>query len=291
MTQGICWLDERIQSLTEARIPVLDHGLLYGDGIFEGVRFYHGKAFLLAEHLRRLYDSARAIHLNIPWKEQELTGIVEQLIAAFPLANGYLRIVITRGEGALGIDPGSCHHPRLLIIADRLQMIPDNIRQRGANLIIAATRRLPPDGLDPRVKSLNYLNHILARMEANYAGVHEAVLLNGRGQVTEGTADNLFIVKNSVLLTPPVTDGALAGVTRQLILELATGLKMENHEQTLTPYDLYTADECFLTGTGAELIPVYSIDGRRLAECPGPVFSQLAAAFERHIDNTCGKQS
>jgi branched-chain amino acid aminotransferase len=285
MNQGICWLDGHIQPVSEARIPVLDHGLLYGDGVFEGVRFYHGKAFMLPEHLQRLFDSARAIGLDYPWEEKGLARIVEQVIAAFPLNNGYLRILITRGEGALGIDPRSCSTPRLLIIADRLQMIADPIRRQGADLIIATTRRLPPDGLDPRIKSLNYLNHILARMEANHAGAHEAILLNARGQVTEGTADNLFIVKNAVLLTPPVIDGALEGITRQLILDLAGREGLENCEQTLTPYDLHTAEECFLTGTGAELIPVRSIDGRKMTACPGALYKQLAESFRQYIDS------
>ena len=287
MNKGVCWMEGKIQPLSEARVSVRDHGLLYGDGVFEGVRFYHGTPFMLGEHLARLQDSARAIGLECPWRQEELTDIVTEVVAAFSQAQGYLRILLTRGEGALGIDPRSCARPQLIIIADGLQMMEPAVREQGADLIIASTRRLPADGLDPRIKSLNYLNHILARMEANHAGAHEAVLLNTRGQVAEGTADNLFLVKDGKLLTPPVTDGALAGITRQLILDLAREDGLAAREQTLAPYDLYTADECFLTGTGTELIPVRSIDGRKPHQCPGPVFQQLSRCFHHHIDQHC----
>ena len=289
MNKGICWMEGKIHPLSEARISVRDHGLLYGDGVFEGVRFYHGTPFMLREHLQRLQDSARAIGLDCPWQPEELTDIVMQVVAAFSEAQGYLRILLTRGEGALGIDPRSCTQPQLIVIADRLQMIDPAVRKQGANLIIASTRRLPADGLDPRIKSLNYLNHILARMEANHAGAHEAVLLNTRGQVAEGTADNLFVVKKGVLLTPPVTDGALEGITRQLMLNLAREDGLAAREQSLAPYDLYTAEECFLTGTGAELIPVRSIDGRKPRQCPGPVYQQLSGCFRHHIEQQCRK--
>ena len=290
MSKGICWVDGKIHPLSEARISVRDHGLLYGDGVFEGVRFYHGRPFMLREHLARLQDSARAIGLDCPWRPEQLTDIVMEVVAAFSQKQGYLRILLTRGEGALGIDPRSCARPQLIVIADSLQMIDPAVREQGANLIIASTRRLPADGLDPRIKSLNYLNHILARMEANHAGAHEAVLLNTRGQVAEGTADNLFLVKDGKLLTPPVIDGALAGITRQLILELAGEQGLTAREQSLAPYDLYTAEECFLTGTGAELIPVRSIDGRKLRQCPGPAYQQLSRCFRHHIDQQCRKK-
>lgn len=288
MTRGVCWLEGEIVPLHQARIPVLDHGLLYGDGVFEGIRFYRGRAFLLSEHLQRLRRSARAIALPCNWPDPVLSDIVAALIAAFAQPDGYLRLIVTRGEGALGIDPRHCGTPRLIVMAGELQMVDDRIRQGGARLIIAATRRLPPDGLDPRIKSLNYLNHILARIEANHANADEAVLLNGRGTVAEGSADNLFIVQDGTLLTPPVTDGALAGVTRGLILELAAGSGIRVQEQSLSPYDLYTADECFLTGTGAELIPVREVDGRALPSCPGPVYRGCSAAFQGFIQQHCG---
>ncbi len=283
MSSGICWLDGKIQPVNEAKIPVLDHGLLYGDGIFEGIRFYNNQAFLVEKHLIRLFDSARAIALEYPWTHSELNDIIVALINDYDLSDGYIRVIITRGEGALGIDPRHCKAPRLIVIADSLQMIDAGIREKGADLIIASTRRLPADGLDPRIKSLNYLNHILARLEANHAGVDEAILLNGQGNVAEGTADNIFIVKNNTLLTPQITNGALAGITRHLILELALKNNINAHEQTLAPYDLYTADECFLTGTGAELIPVRSIDGRMLTHHSGPLYKILKKAFTTFI--------
>ncbi len=288
MGTGICWLDGKIQPVNEAKIPVLDHGLLYGDGVFEGIRFYNNQPFLVEKHLLRLFDSARAIALEYHWTHNELNNIIVALINACELTNGYIRVIITRGEGALGIDPRHCKQPRLIVIADSLQMVDTDIREKGASLIIASTRRLSADGLDPRIKSLNYLNHILARLEANHAGADEAILLNGQGNVAEGTADNIFIVKNNTLLTPQITDGALAGITRHLILQLAVKNSINAREQTLAPYDLYTADECFLTGTGAELIPVKSIDGRMLTHHNGPYYKKLQSAFNTFIaSNTC----
>ena len=287
MRQGLCWLDGEIRPLDEACVPVLDHGLLYGDGVFEGIRFYSGRPFLLREHLRRLRDSADAIALACPWSDAELSGIVDDLVARYPEPDGYLRLIVTRGDGPLGIDPEPCGPPRLLMIAAPLQMSDHAARASGVRLVIAATRRLPPDGLDPRIKSLNYLNHILARIEANRAGADEAVLLNAQGRVAEGTADNLFIVRDGRLLTPPVIDGALPGITRALILRLAGEAGIETAERSLAPYDLYTADECFLSGTGAELIPVREIDGRALRTCPGPVFQACERAFRETIASQC----
>ncbi len=287
MNSGVCWLDGQIVPLEQARVPVLDHGLLYGDGVFEGIRFYAGSPFLLAEHLRRLRDSARAITLDLPWDDGELSSITAAVVDAFEGDDGYIRLVVTRGDGPLGIDPAPCTAPRLIVIASRLEMVGHAARAEGVRLVIAATRRLPPDGLDPRIKSLNYLNNILARMEANVAGVDEAVLLNGQGKVAEGTADNLFIVRDDALYTPPVTDGALPGITRALVLQLARENGIEAHERSLAPYDLYNADECFLSGTGAELIPVAEADGRALKACPGPVFQRCEAAFRQAIARHC----
>ncbi len=287
MNQGVCWLDGEIQALSHARIPVTDHGLLYGDGVFEGIRFHAGRPFLLDAHLRRLRRSARAIALACPWSDEELEESVRRLIAAFDGADGYLRLIVTRGDGPLGIDPTPCATPRLIIIASHLEMIGHATRAGGARLIIAATRRLPSDGLDPRIKSLNYLNHILARIEANTAGADEAVLLNRAGRVAEGTADNLFIVRDGVLMTPPPSEGALAGITRELVIDLARELNIETRECALAPYDLHTADECFLTGTGAELFPVREIDGRALPACPGPVFESCNDAYRKAIENAC----
>lgn len=279
----VCWLNGKLVAPEQATISVFDHGLLYGDGVFEGIRFYNGKAFRLHAHLERLFLSARAIALDIPYSIAALTGAVVDTIAAAPELNGYLRLVVTRGPGPLGIDPSRCHSPQVFVIADRLQLVSERVRHEGAKVIIAATRRLGADGLDPRIKSLNYLNHILARMEATHAGADEAILLNNAGRIAEGSADNIFIVKKGELLTPPVIEGALDGITRQVVLELAQTLEINAREIPLAPYDLFTADECFLTGTGAELIPVGHVDGRALPACPGPVYQRLSAAFRQVV--------
>lgn len=282
--QALCWLNGRLMPAAEARISVLDHGLLYGDGVFEGIRFYHRRAFRLAAHLQRLSDSARALALELPVDAATLSAAIDETIAATPWAAGYLRLVVTRGVGALGLDPRSCAKPSVFIIADTLRLMAEQ-RHRGVRLIIAATRSLGPDGLDPRIKSLNYLNPILARLEANHAGADEAIMLNAAGRVAEGTADNVFIVRERRLLTPPVIEGALEGVTRGILLELAGAAGIEVVERPLSPYDLHTADECFLTGTAAELVPVAEIDGRSLRQCPGPVYRALAGHFQELVAN------
>lgn len=284
-----CWLNGQLVSPKEAVISVFDHGLLYGDGVFEGIRYYHRKPFRLHDHLARLERSARALALALPYEEDTLAEAVTTTIAAAGNVAGYVRLVVTRGEGPLGIDPSRCQRPNVFIIASPLAMVSDEARARGARVIIASTRRLPTDGLDPRVKSLNYVNHILARIEANHAGADEAILLNPQGRVAEGSADNLFIVRAGTLLTPPPIDGALEGVTRGVILELAGRAGLRASESSLAPYDLYTADECFLTGTGAELIPVREVDGRPLRQCPGPVFQALLSAFRARVAEECGR--
>ena len=278
-----CWIDGRLCPAAEARISPFDHGLLYGDGVFEGIRFYGGRPFALDAHLKRLERSARALALIVPYRREELVAAVTALVAAAGLEDGYLRLVVTRGAGALGIDPASCPRPTVFILAAPLALVDPQARAAGIRAIIASTRRLPLDGLDPRVKSLNYLNHVLARLEASRAGAQEALLLNGQGRVTEGTTENLFIVRDGALLTPPAIDGALDGITRALVLELAGALGIPAREASLAPYDLYTAEECFLTGTGAELIPVREIDARPLPACPGPVFRRLAQAFQQRV--------
>lgn len=280
----VCWLNGRIVPLSEARVSVYDHGLLYGDGVFEGMRFYHTRAFRLDRHLARLHASASAIRLPIPYDAPALASAVQQTIAAFGKPEGYLRLVVTRGVGRLGLDPSSCGRPNVFIIADELMLVPDAVRRQGARLIIAATRRIAVDALDPRIKSLNYLNHILARMEASEARADEAILLNAAGHVTEGSADNIFIVRNRTLLTPPAIDGALEGITREAVLQLAAVLHVPARETSLSPHDLYTADECFLTGTGAELIPVAEIDGHPMRTCPGPVYTALEQTFRALIE-------
>jgi len=285
---SITWLNGQLLPTGQALIPVNDHGLLYGDGVFEGIRFYRRQAFRLQQHLRRLQLSARAIALEIPFSIAELTAAIEQLIAAFADGDGYIRLMVTRGAGPLGLNPKSCSQPNVIAIADQLTMIAVGHQQAGARLIVSSVRRLPADGLDPRIKSLNYMNHILAKIEANHAGADEAILLNAQGRVAEGTADNVFIVRNGRLLTPPCSEGALEGITRDLVLESAEADGLETGEQPLGVYDLYAADECFLTGTGAELIPVASVDCRALPSCPGPVFLHLQQAFRRTIERECG---
>ena len=280
---AVCWLDGTIVSADQAKISVFDHGLLYGDGVFEGIRFYQHQPFRLATHLRRLQHSAIAIGLTLPYALHELEAAIHEVIQAFRKPDGYLRLVVTRGNGSLGVNPASCKRGTAFIVADKLSVVDAQVKSHGAKLIIAATRRLPPDGLDPRVKSTNYLNHVLARLEANQANADEAILLNAQGHVTEGTTDNVFIFRNDALLTPPVSDGALDGVTRGVIMELASELGLVCAERTLSPYDLYTAEECFLTGTAMELIPVREIDGRVLPACPGPVFQMLQTAFVDRI--------
>ncbi len=283
VSKSLCWLNGKIMPTAQACIPVSDHGLLYGDGVFEGIRFYQRRAFRLSEHLHRLRDSAAAIGLPLPLDRAALETAVAELIEAIAVPEGYLRLVVTRGEGTMGIDPSSCKRGNVFIIATQMELVDAEKRQQGIRVIIAATRRLPVDGLDPRIKSLNYLNHILARMEAGNAGAQEAILLNARGHVCEGSADNVYIVRDHALLTPPVSDGALDGVTRRVVMELAAQAGIACREETLAPYDLYTADECFLTGTGAELIPVRDIDGRLLRQCPGGVYLDLQVRFQALI--------
>ncbi|MBV2091358.1 MAG: branched-chain-amino-acid transaminase [Candidatus Thiodiazotropha sp. (ex Ctena orbiculata)] len=278
-----CWINGKLVNRNEAKVSVYDHGFLYGDGIFEGIRFYNKSPFMLHEHLVRLQKSAKAIALEIPYGNQAITNAIEQVINNFTDDSGYLRLIVTRGVGRLGIDPTGCTKPSLFIMADQLAIVSERIRTTGVKLIIASTRRLPNDGLDSRIKSLNYLNQILARMEANQAGADEAVLLNQAGRVAEGTTENLFIVVEGRLLTPPVTEGALDGITRKLVIQLAQQNGVSVAESPLTSYDLYNADECILTGTGAEMIPVRKIDGRRVNACPGPVFQQLEGYYRKMI--------
>lgn len=267
-------------SETEARIPVTDHGLLYGDGVFEGLRFYGKRILKLTEHIDRLIASANGIALEMPMTASELTAALDEVVQASALENGYIRLVVTRGSGPLGIDPRSCAAGNVIIIADELAMVSQEVRSHGAKLIIASTRRFAGDQLDARIKSLNYLNQIMGRIEANEAGADEAVVLNQAGFIAEGTADNIFIVKGGVLMTPPVTDGALDGITRGIILDLAKNLGIKVEVRSLTPFDLFTADECFLTGTGAELIPVKEVAGRRIKKSPGEMFLKLERQFQ-----------
>ncbi len=278
------YLNGKLVDRDKAVISVYDHGFLYGDGVFEGLRFYNRKIFKLREHLERLYDSARHIALVIPQELAALAADTQACVAACGMDDGYIRLVVSRGEGNLGLDPRSCPNPTVIIIADAIKLYPAEMYEQGMEVVTAATIRNHPDALDPRVKSLNYLNNILAKLEANRAGVPEAVMLNHLGQVAECTADNIFVVRHGVLSTPARHGGILDGVPRRTVLDLAASLGVPNREETLTRHDLFTADEMFLTGTGAEIIPVTRVDARPIGSGkPGPVTARLREAYHKLV--------
>jgi branched-chain amino acid aminotransferase len=256
------YLDGKLCSERDAKVSVFDHGLLYGDGVFEGIRAYHGRVFKLKEHIDRLFYSAKAILLDIPLSHDEICRATIATIRANKLRDCYVRLIVTRGVGTLGLNPRSCRRPSVIIIAGKIQVYPPKLYARGMDIVTVPTVRNLHSAVNPAIKSLNYLNNILGKIEANNAGVEEAVMLNSEGFVSECTADNLFIIKNGVLLTPPLYAGALYGVTRGTVMELAEQSGMKVVETNLTRYDLFNADECFLTGTGAEIMPVIKIDGR-----------------------------
>jgi len=256
------YVDGKFFDERDARISVFDHGLLYGDGIFEGIRAYNGRVFRLKEHIDRLFYSAKAILLKVPMSHGQIMKAVVDSCAQNKIRDGYIRLVVTRGVGTLGLNPNRCKKPSVIIIADKIQLYPPAMYQRGMEIITVPTVRNLHSALNPAIKSLNYLNNILAKIEANNAGCEEAVMLNAQGFVSECTGDNLFIVKEGKLFTPPLSAGALYGITRQVVIELAEQIGVSVSEPDLTRYDLFNADECFLTGTGAEIIPVVKIDGR-----------------------------
>lgn len=267
-----------------AKISVYDHGLLYGDGIFEGMRSYSGKVFRLREHMDRLYESARAICLQIPISKEQMETDVMETLRRNNLSDAYIRLVVTRGAGSLGLDPNRTSNPQVIIIADHIALYPAEYYESGLKLITAATIRNHPAALSPRIKSLNYLNNIMAKIEGQQAGCVEALMLNHKGEVAECTGDNIFIVKREELLTPPKDAGILEGITRNAVLGLARSLQIPAHEQTLTRHDLLVADECFLTGSAAEVIPVISIDGRAIGDGKvGPITKKLMAEFKQLV--------
>ena len=280
MAQKI-YLNGKLVPREQARISVFDHGLLYGDGVFEGIRAYDGRVFRLSQHLDRLYDSARAIALKIPLTKKKMEEAVIQTLRANSLKNGYIRLVVTRGEGDLGLDPRNCGKPAVFIIVDKIELYPEEWYKKGLELVIVATKRNIPEAIDPGIKSLNYLNNILAKIEASLQNMPEAVMLNREGYVAECTGDNIFIVEENVLITPPFYVGILAGITRQAVIELAREkLGLLVREEAFTRFHLYKADECFLTGTAAEVIPVVKIDGRKIAEGkPGKITTRLIKEF------------
>ena len=270
------WLDGELVDQSEAKISVFDHGLLYGDGIFEGIRFYNDRVFKLEEHIDRLLKSAKAIMLNLPWTHQEICEATVNTINANQLSAGYVRLVITRGAGGLGLNPYLCERPSMFIIADAIQLYPEEHYEKGLELVTCATRRPTPGSLSPQVKSLNYLNNVMAKIECIKAGALEGVMLNEQGYVAECTGDNIFIIRDGVISTPPISDGALDGITRATIFELCENIGIEINEATLTRYDIYTADEAFLTGTAAEVIPCVGLDDRKIGDgTPGETSREL----------------
>lgn len=264
-----------------AKISVYDHGLLYGDGIFEGMRSYSGKVFRLREHMDRLYESARAICLQIPIPKEQMEADVVETLRRNNLSDAYIRLVVTRGAGSLGLDPNRTSNPQVIIIADHIALYPAEYYESGLKIITAATIRNHPAALSPRIKSLNYLNNIMAKIEGQQAGCVEALMLNHKGEVAECTGDNIFIIKREQVLTPPKDAGILEGITRNAVLELARTLGLSAHEVTLTRHDLLVADECFLTGSAAEVIPVISIDGRPIGDGKvGSITKKLMTEFK-----------
>ncbi len=276
------YIDGKFYAQSEAKVSVFDHGLLYGDGIFEGIRFYNGRVFRLEEHLGRLWDSARSIRLEIPMSVREMTEALLETIRENGLREGYIRLLVTRGVGNLGLNPEQCKRPSVIIIAASVTLYPEAMYQKGLTVVTCATRRTNPGALNPAVKSLNYLNNVMARIEANLAGADEALMLNDAGNVAECTADNVFIIKRGHIFTPPITAGALRGITRGIVFEIAAELGLKVVETDITRHDVFIADECFLTGTAAEIIPVIEVDGRRIGTGkPGPIGARMIARFRQ----------
>jgi branched-chain amino acid aminotransferase len=277
------WIDAKLYDKADAKISVYDHGLLYGDGVFEGIRVYAGRIFKRDEHLNRLWDSAKTIRLNIPFTREETIAAMEQTIKANNFTDCYIRLVVTRGVGYLGLNPAKCPRPTMFVIADTIEMYPKDVYENGMAVITASVIRNHPNAISPRVKSLNYLNNILARLEAADAGVSEAIMLNHEGNVAECSADNIFIVRDGRVATPTTTDGILEGITRNAIIDLCARMNIPCHEKTLQRHDLYIADECFLTGSAAEVVPITKIDNRIIGPGhPGPITKKLHDAFHRH---------
>lgn len=284
----IIYCDGRFVDSQDAKISVFDHGFLYGDGVFEGIRAYSGKVFKLQEHIDRLYESADVIMLKIQLSREEMSEVVLETIRKNNLSDAYIRLIVSRGIGDLGLDPRKCPRSEIFCIAGTITLFPEAMYDKGLEIVTVSTRRNNSNALNPRIKSLNYLNNILAKIEANRAGVMEALMLNQEGYVCEGTGDNIFIVKDGVLKTPPIYAGILKGITRDTVIELAQKDGIPVAEDLFTLYDVYTADECFLTGTAAELIPVIGVDSRVIADGkPGPIFKRLLVEF-RHLTQTEG---
>jgi branched-chain amino acid aminotransferase len=281
------YINGKLYQKDDAKISVYDHGLLYGDGVFEGIRSYGGRVFKLAEHLDRLWDSARALCLEIPISKQQMARAIEETLATNGIKDGYIRVLVTRGCGTLGLDPNKCSDPQVIIIADRIELYPQELYEQGLEIITVSTSRNHPAALNPRIKSLNYLNNILAKIEGMQAGCIEALMLNHKGEVAECTGDNLFLVRGGRIFTPPIDAGILEGITRDTVIGLAREGGREVLEVPLTKHDVYIAEECFLTGTAAEVVPVVKVDSRPIGTAkPGPVTRELMGKFHELTRNS-----
>lgn len=277
-------MNDKLVDQAEATVSVFDHGLLYGDGIFEGIRLYSGCVFKLDEHLERLEYSAKAIMLDLPWSREEIAEAVCETCRANDLQDGYIRLVVTRGVGSLGLSIKNCDQPQLIIIADKIQLYPAEFYEKGLEIITVPTRRINPAALPPTVKSLNYLNNILAKIEAQHLGYHEAIMLNDQGYVAECTGDNVFIIHKGELITPAASAGALKGITRDTALAISEELGIPWRESNVTRYDIWIADELFLTGTAAEIIPIVKVDARVIGDGqPGPITAKFLESFRRRV--------
>ncbi|MEO5718589.1 MAG: branched-chain-amino-acid transaminase [Chthoniobacterales bacterium] len=274
------YIDGEYFDQADAKVSVFDHGLLYGDGIFEGIRFYDGRVFRMEEHMERLWESARSICLDIPISRAEMDEALLETIRQNDLRDGYVRLIVTRGVGNLGLNPAQCKRPSVIIIASTIALYPEEVYRKGLTVVTVATRRMGPATLNPAIKSLNYLNNVLARIEANLANADEALMLNDAGNVAECTADNVFIVKRGQIMTPPIAAGALRGITRAVVFDIADELGIKISEPDLTRHDIYVADEAFLTGTAAEVIPMIKVDGRIIGDGkPGEVTNRTITRF------------
>lgn len=282
LSEQLIYVNGEFVAKEEARISVYDHGFLYGDGVFEGIRVYEGNVYKLTEHINRLYESAHSIMLSIPHTKTEMQDIIVETVRKNKLSSAYIRVVISRGVGDLGLDPRNCERATVIIIVEPLAIYAEELYEKGLKVSSVVHRRSSPDVLNPQVKSLNYLNNVLVKIASTQAGADEALILNHQGYVTEGSADNIFIVKNGVIQTPPIYLGALDGITRQAIIEIANELDLPIEEKPFTLHDVYIADEVFLTGTAAEVIPVISVDERQIGDAkPGPMTNILLKHFRK----------
>ncbi len=281
--ERLIYLDGSYVLKSEAKVSVFDHGFLYGDGVFEGIRAYNSRVFHLTEHLDRLYESAKAIMLDIPLSWNEMEQAVLETVRRNNLKDAYIRLVVSRGPGDLGLDPANCPRPTVVIVADDITLYSPELYQKGLSVVTVPTRRTSVDSLNPRVKSLNYLNNIMAKMEGKLHGYHEVLMLNPEGYVLEGSGDNIFIIKKGRVITPPAYLGILEGITRGVVMDLVRELNLECQVLPITRHDLTVADECFLTGTAAEVIPVVSVDGHTVGQgTPGDITQRISQAFREH---------